>query len=297
MRVYAGKGLHHGVFQGLDGSICKHEFYTNSWNEEEKPKPNNVFILTEEQKNSPQDSFFDIILVQSIEDYQLISRINKPILYYDLCNGRGTGPKFIYDNPNVVPMFISNGCKTSHGIYGGFCKSISQGVDGEFFNGWTGEEKRLVIAKNNFKERDINKFNLFNEVCSGYDSLILGSGQQKSLGYKDLADLFRKSRVYMNIEIENSGFDTACIEAMMTGMPIISTDTEVSGQFIRDGIEGFISNNVDYLKKRVRDLLNDWDMAKKLGDNARKMAEVQFSKENFNIQWNELLNNIEYYRR
>lgn len=296
-RIYCPKGLHSGVFQGLDNAICKHEFYVNSWNEVEKPKPNNVIVMTKEMLENPDDSFFDAILVQSVEDYRLVANFDKTILYYDLMNGRGSGPALIYSNLHVVPIFVSTGCRLSHGVYDGPHKTIYPGVDEEYWNGWTGDDQKIIHVRNEFENRDRPKYADFINICNGNPFTLIGRGGNKQCGYSELREQFRRHRVFVNVEIFTSTFSISSMEAMMTGMPIICNDIEGTGEAIRNGVEGFISNNIGYLQKRTQDLLNDYDMAKELGKNAREMAKIKFGKNQFNLAWDDFLNNLEYYRR
>ena len=296
-KIYCPKGLHHGVFQSLDASICKHEFWVNGWIEKEKPKPSNVHIMTKEMLENPDDSFFDAILVQSVEDYKLVQNFAKTILYYDLMNGRGSGPAPIYNNPYVIPVFVSTGCRLSHGIYDGPHKTIYPGVDEDYWNGYIGNEPKIIHVRNEFENRDKPKYADFLNVCNGNAFTLVGRGGNMECGYEELREQFRKHRVFVNVEIFTSTFSISSMEAMMTGMPIICNDIEGTGEAIRNGVEGFISNNISYLQNKTRDLLNDHAMAKEFGTNAREMAKMKFGKRQFNLAWDDFLNNLEYYRR
>ena len=296
-RIYAPKGLHSGVFQGLDNAFCKHEFYVNSWNELEKPKPNNVIIMTKEMLENPDDNFFDAILVQSVEDYKLVAGFDKTILYYDLMNGRGSGPSPIYNNLKVIPVFVSTGCRLSHGIYDGPHKTIYPGIDENYWNGWVGEDSKIIHVRNEFENRDKQRFTDFTNICGNNPYTLIGRGGNMECGYPELREQFRKHRVFVNVEIYTSTFSISSMEAMMTGMPIICNDIEGTGEAIRNGVEGFISNNISYLKNKTQDILNDYDMARELGKNSREMAKIKFGKKQFNLAWNDFLNNLEYYRR
>ncbi len=292
MNILAPKGLHHGVFQGLDSKYCKHNFYTDGWNILEKPMPNNVFILGKEHTDI---DFFGAILVQSIEDYYRASKYNKPIIYYDLMNGRGEGPKEIYNDKRVVPLFISTSCRTSHGVFNRKHKTIYPGIDEDFWNGWHGGSPKIIHVRNGFKERDLEKYNDFLNICGINEYTLVGRGGNVTCGYEELRTQFQSHRVFVNVEINLSTFSISSMEAMMTGLPIICNDIESTGEAIRNGMEGFISNNIGYLKRKTNDLLNDWEMAKELGANARNMAKIKFSKKQFNLAWDDFLNNLDSY--
>jgi len=296
-RIYCPKGLHTGVFQGLDSNWCKHEFYVNGWLSREKPKPDNVIVMSDEMLNNPDDKFFDAILVQSVEDYKLVANFDKTILYYDLMNGRNSGPAQIYNNTRVIPIFISTSCRMSHGIYDGPHKTIYPGIDEDYWKGYTGEEEKIVHVRNEFENRDKPKYQDFLTICGKNPFTLVGRGGNIECGYEELREQFRKHRVFVNVEIFTSTFSISSMEAMMTGMPIVCNDIEGTGEAIRNGVEGYISNNIGYLHNKTVELLNDKDMAMEMGKNAREMAKIKFGKKQFNLGWNDFLDNLEYYRR
>ena len=300
MNIYCLTGLHQGVFQSLDGNICKHNFYVPDWYEKERKKPNNVLIMTKEMIINPYDNFFDAILIFP-EHYSKVQNIDKTIIVNFLTTGRegqiSAYSKNIISNPKVIPVFDSTSCRMSHGIYEGLHKTIYHGVDEEFWSGWQGQDKKIVHVRNNFKERDLNRYNDFIYVCGDYPKTLIGAQGDMWCGYEDLKLQLIKHRVYVNIDLFGSMFALSHVEAMMLGMPIVCNDIEGNGEVIRNGIDGFISNNMDYLKKCVNILMNDYDFSKEMGRKAREMAKIKFGKEQFNIQWNDFLNNIDYYRR
>ena len=62
-------------------------------------------------------------------------------------------------------------------------------------------------------------------------------------------------------------------------------------EVIENGVNGFITNNVGEMKQYLVDLLNDEDMAKEIGENARKTIVEKYSSEQFVKNWDRLLTN------
>ena len=60
-------------------------------------------------------------------------------------------------------------------------------------------------------------------------------------------------------------------------------------EIIENGVNGFISNDETELKQYLVDLLNDEDLAKSLGKEARKTIVDKFSQEKFVLKWDSLL--------
>jgi len=299
VNVYCLTGLHAGVFQSLDGSLCSHTFWTPTW-DDNKEKPSNVRIMTKEMIEDPDENFFDCILIFP-EHYEKVKNIDKPIIVYFVMNGRegqdNNYTKHILNNPRVIPLFVSTGCRLSRGIFDGKHKTIYPGIDENFWKGWTGEDKKIIHVRNEFEKRDKEKYNDFLKICDGNDYTLVGNGGTIQCGPIELRGQFIKHRMFVNVEIYTSTFSISSMEAMMTGLPIVCNDIEGTGEAIQNGKNGFISNNLDYLKKKVNDLMNDHDMAKELGANSRKMAKLKFSKSQFNAEWEDFLTNLDYYRR
>tara|TARA_A100000172_G_C3005324_1_gene97758 strand:- start:506 stop:712 length:207 start_codon:yes stop_codon:yes gene_type:complete len=59
-------------------------------------------------------------------------------------------------------------------------------------------------------------------------------------------------------------------------------------EIINNGENGFMSNDPNELRKYVNNLLQDEEMAKEVGENARKTIVEKFGLKNFIENWNTL---------
>tara|TARA_R100000482_G_C5069935_1_gene121034 strand:- start:496 stop:711 length:216 start_codon:yes stop_codon:yes gene_type:complete len=59
-------------------------------------------------------------------------------------------------------------------------------------------------------------------------------------------------------------------------------------EVIEHGVNGFISNNEEELKNYIQQLINDPQLAAKMGDAARKTVVEDFSEQKFINNWNEI---------
>ncbi len=72
-------------------------------------------------------------------------------------------------------------------------------------------------------------------------------------------------------------------EALLCGVPVVAFDVSGTSEAIIDGETGLLSpdGDVDHLAKRLSTLINDEELRKKLGRNAKR-----FAKEHF-VSWDE----------
>ena len=60
-------------------------------------------------------------------------------------------------------------------------------------------------------------------------------------------------------------------------------------EVIENGVNGFMTNDEKQMEQYLVDLLNDENLAKKIGDNARKTIVKKYSTEQFVNTWQEIL--------
>ena len=97
-----------------------------------------------------------------------------------------------------------------------------------------------------------------------------------------------KCRIFLNTSLA-SPIPTTVLEAMSCGCAVVSTDTCMIPEVIEHGVNGFITNDKEQMKQHLVDLLNDEDMAKEIGDNARQTIVNRYSAEKFVDKWQQIL--------
>ena len=96
-----------------------------------------------------------------------------------------------------------------------------------------------------------------------------------------LKSMFQSHRFYIHTadpELED-GYNMATLEAMAAGMPVLGNCHPTSP--VRHGISGFLSDDPGELGKYARMLLEDRDLAVKMGRQARRTVEEKFSLARF----------------
>lgn len=75
------------------------------------------------------------------------------------------------------------------------------------------------------------------------------------------------------------GYNMATIEAMAAGMPVLGNKHPSSP--IKHGVSGFLSDEPNELRKYAQMLLEDKDLAIRMGREGQKTVREQFCKERF----------------
>jgi glycosyltransferase involved in cell wall biosynthesis len=139
---------------------------------------------------------------------------------------------------------------------------------------------------------------LRSSVPSQVRGIIVGDGPKRDALQQQMRELrlteqdleFRGMRddikdIYNNVDIfvltsDFEGTPNVILEAMASGLPVVSTDVGDVTELIKDGVSGFIVNkeNEEALVGRVRQLVENVSQRKGFSENARR-----HTKENFSI--------------
>ena len=103
----------------------------------------------------------------------------------------------------------------------------------------------------------------------------------KFLGYReDINSLFHKSSIVV-LPSYREGFPKVLQEAAACGRPVIASDVPGCRDVVRDGVTGFLISPIDpkVLAKKIGYLLSNKVLLKKMGKEARELAEREFSSD------------------
>lgn len=108
------------------------------------------------------------------------------------------------------------------------------------------------------------------------------------LGDIKYRDLHRRVAQYRFLfsPVRYTSLPLAVIEAMTIGMPIVALATTEVPTVIVDGVNGYVSCDVERQIDRMRFLLENPGEARRLGNNARATAKQRFGMERFIQEWN-----------
>lgn len=284
--------------------LCKtgHDFYAfryegcKEWNETFAPKPSNYFTL-------PSNSIigginFDFILSQSkFGQFQTAYQINN-MLKLPMVSLEHTLPISNWP-PEQVQSFNSmrgniNVYISEYSTKQWDCQKndevIHHSVDTELFCPSDIEKSPAVLSVvNDFVNRDYCcNYQGWKRITENMKTRLVGDTDGLSKPAKSVQDLvqeYQKAQVFLNTSTI-SPVPTSLLEAMSCGCPVVSTATCMIPEIIEHGVNGFISNDEQELKKYINDLLEDEELRNKIGAAARQTVLENFSEEKFINRWN-----------
>jgi hypothetical protein len=178
---------------------------------------------------------------------------------------------------------------------------IEQSVDAGDYEAYqyTGSAQAVLTVAHYFKERDDEMgYSFHREVVRhdiphkivGYNPTLPNSGPAEDWG--ELRSFYCDYRAYLHTSV--SGGFLGLLEAMTAGMPVITRSGPGPGaphQLVIDGYNGFVSDDPEYLREKIKFLLASPDVAKEMGQRARETVQAKHNIDRFVRDWNEAFDN------
>jgi len=291
-----------------------HNFYylsiqqLRNWDQRIRPIPHNVYMLNGNDLNIQLsiDLNFDIILCQNrIEQYSTLSQISRQL----------SCPIIMAENslsyPGTNPFYLESLADQKYNLtifnFDFICKSwgfdqqdikvkiIPPGIDTDLFIDWSGKDNIPLTVARRYREKNKSTgFELFTKINNKIKIKCIGDSPGISLPTKDLSELVR---LYQNCSmyINTSSWQScplALLEAMSTGCPVISTSTTVIPEIIKNGNNGFISNDENEIIKEMKIIIENKILAKEIGIKARETIKNNFNENSFISKWNDVFSNV-----
>jgi glycosyltransferase involved in cell wall biosynthesis len=114
----------------------------------------------------------------------------------------------------------------------------------------------------------------------------LNPGPEGPLDYGRILGQMRRCRVYYH-DGENE-YTVALVEAMMVGAPIVTCEMPFVERHVKHEINGFVSGDPARLREYCRLLLDDHDLAARMGAESRRLALERYHEDRWIRQWNDL---------
>lgn len=299
---------------GIEGLHYKEEDiinYNNLYNEKSH-YPDGKDNLTKEFLKD-----FDVVFVMSLADRWIVNQwdVLKDKIVVWRTNGQSNSSqelniKQIKDKfPNLKIARYSPTERTMHN-YAGEDALIRFGKRPDEYCDWNGNINKMITICQDMKGRSNScSWNIFKQLADQFPSSLYGHANEnneywigKTLKTKDLLNVYRDNRVYFYAGTKPANYTLNFIESWMTGMPIVAVgpktgnengyDTYETHKLIENGVDGFVSDDINELKNYITLLMNDYDLCKKISENARKSALKYFNEYDKEIEWKNFFNSL-----
>lgn len=274
------------------------------WIKEFRPVPLNCRLISEEEARVRLDAgYYDRVICHNLQDFTLVSEYPGPKIL--LHHNKMVVETNIFDEAqqeelrqrlrpmykgtkDLTLVFVSGIKKDSWGLDG---EVILPGIDQDEYNGWKGDIEKVLRIGNFLKERDgMLGYSCQERILKEIPSTFVGLNPATADSllpedWEEYKEILRRHRVYLNTTLYplEDGYNLAMLEAMATGMPVVSINNPTSP--IEDGINGFVSDDENYLRKRIKELLRDHSLARSMGEKARETVMDRFPIGKFIQRW------------
>ena len=293
-------------------NLCKtgHNFYSlpigKTWDTDYAPVPDNYHIIN----TIPDYVDFDLILTHTSCDRMF--KAHQLLSGSDINEGNKTGipilrhthvlPDVRFDVPSQITAFQQYPRDKDSFISAynmaqweaADASVVEHGVDIDF---WKPDENierdnACLSVVNDWPNRDwCCGYNLWQQTVQGLPIKVFGKSpglSEPANSTAHLREIYKCSRIFYNTSL-HSPVPTVLLEAMSCGCAVVSTNNCMIPEIIQNGKNGLVSNDPQELRGFLELLLKDHDLAKELGDNARKTIKERYSLERFVNSWNALL--------
>jgi hypothetical protein len=156
---------------------------------------------------------------------------------------------------------------------------------------YTGELERGITVINGIQRRPrIAGYDLFLQAREQLPLDIAGIETDAFGGLGDIPYRYLHAQMagyrFLFSPIRYTSLPLAVVEAMTIGMPVVALATTELPAVIENGVTGYLSCELDDLIERMRHLLTHPAAARRLGENARRVAEARFGLDRFVRDWN-----------
>jgi glycosyltransferase involved in cell wall biosynthesis len=155
---------------------------------------------------------------------------------------------------------------------------------------WSGELARGITVVNNLYRRGLRTGpDVFDRARAEVPLDLLGMGSADGDGIgevplRDVPPLAARYRFFFN-PIRYTSLGLAVCEAMMLGLPVVALATTEQAVVLEDGVTGFVDTDVGRLIEGMRALVDDRELARRLGAGARERARELFDLGRFVAEW------------
>lgn len=285
-------GYNLDIITGLKGR------YKKDWDEQMRPLPANSRLIGLSEAYDSQEPYYCIIAhnITDLLDVKLLSGPRLIVLHSTL-EGRA-----VEEKSDITPSQMRELLHKYLQLVGGHAVAASKlkgeswcfvedivpfGADPDEYLPYSGD-KACGLRISNFiaNRRKILLWDFHEKSFAGIPVRLVGHNPdmpevEAAASWEQLKQIFQSHRFYIHTAdpMLEDGYNMATLEAMAAGLPVLGNLHP--GSPIEHEVSGFLSDEPEELHKYARMLLEDRDLAAKMGQQARKVIKERFSMDKF----------------
>jgi glycosyltransferase involved in cell wall biosynthesis len=248
-----------------------------------------------------KDHEFDLILFQDDDQYlkdqhtylsEAQRRLPKIYIEHDTPREHPTDMPHPVDDPSVLLVHVTHFNRLMWNNGRTPTRVVEHGVLTPRDVSYRGDKARGLVVINNIATRGRRLgHDVFLQARERIPLDLVGMGALEAGGigeieHAQLPAFSSQYRFFFN-PIRYTSLGLAVIEAMMIGLPVIGLATTEMSTVIDNGVSGYVDTNVDALIERMQALIEDPQLARRLGEGARRYASERFHIDRFVDDWNQ----------
>lgn len=165
---------------------------------------------------------------------------------------------------------------------------VPLGLDPDEYLPATGEDGNILSIIHSYADRGWHH-HLWKEAVEGLPLLHVDhlNPEQEVYEYADLMRALRRARLYLHDGEQE--YTITLIEAMMTGLPLVSFRIPGIERYVEHGVNGFVGESAAEIREHCQLLLSDDALAAKMGAASREKATREFHERRWRDQWQTIL--------
>jgi glycosyltransferase involved in cell wall biosynthesis len=242
-------------------------------------------ILFQSPKNYFQDQY-DLFTPEQRE-------LPKIYLEHDPPQGHPTNTPHIVTDPSVTIVHVTHFNRLMWNNNGVPTEVIDHGIITSDVC-YKGDFRRGIVVINNLNERGRRLgVDLFLEARKHVPLDLIGMNTKEIGGlgeilHPQLPAFISRYRFFFN-PIRYTSLGLAVLEAMMVGVPVVGMATTEMVTVFQNNLSGFIDTDLNRLVEKMKLLLDQRELAARVGNEGRKIATERFNITRFINDWESLL--------
>jgi glycosyltransferase involved in cell wall biosynthesis len=284
--------LTHPLHTGYDFELAKtgYEFYSmrGHWDYSQRPQPPNWHVI-----GDPEGPY-DVAIAGGKEAFSVMKALPIPIIWIvheDLTHGR-FDPEIERRCSAVV--FSSREVAGRNDLHDPSKKRIIEhSVDGMVYRGWEDGPGNVLAVANRMKDRPEKGLDRLIPIARQVPVDLLGADNTglpfsigAAQGYDDLLSRYRRYKAFVN---PSDVLSTSVLEAMATGLPTVTWKTINFTDLFVDGQNGFVVHSCAEAVDRLKTLLKDAELRRRIGRAGRADVIRRFGPRRFQARWRRTL--------